>query len=89
MLESENEKFSQWKYILIEEPFNLSNTARSVFDHFVFRQIVKVFQTSAAKIAQTKSFESLFNEQFYQPSYSNYDFSRNGNRQDDYSTDEF
>lgn len=89
MLESENGKYSQWKYILIEEPFDLSNTARSVFDHFVFRQIVKVFEISASKIAQTKSYECLFGDQFYKPTYNNFDYSRNVNRRDEFSSDEF
>ncbi|RMZ95341.1 poly(A) RNA polymerase GLD2-like, partial [Brachionus plicatilis] len=88
MLESENGKYSQWKYILIEEPFDMSNTARSVFDHYVFRQIVGVFKQSAAKIDKTKSYESLFAEEFYKPACNSFDFGRSG-RRDAYSSDEF
>lgn len=96
ILQNDNQKFSEWKYILIEEPFDLSNTARSVFDYNIFNRIVQVFKQSARQISETKSYDSLFREKFYIPSSSNYDYSfsdrRSGNgynRRDEFSSDEF
>ncbi|CAF0811092.1 unnamed protein product [Brachionus calyciflorus] len=98
ILENDNYKFSQWKHILIEEPFDLSNTARSVFDHYVFKQIVQVFKRSSKTIKETKSYDSLFNEKYYKPSSLTLDNSFNrrgggggggGYKRDDYSSDDY
>lgn len=35
-----------WKYLCIEEPFDLTNTARSVYDEAVFERVKKVFVDS-------------------------------------------
>ncbi|XP_069942177.1 uncharacterized protein [Cherax quadricarinatus] len=35
-----------WKYLCIEEPFDLTNTARSVYDETVFERVKKVFVDS-------------------------------------------
>ncbi|XP_046640712.1 poly(A) RNA polymerase gld-2 homolog A-like isoform X3 [Daphnia pulicaria] len=48
-----------WKYICIEEPFDRTNTARSVYDPAAFQKIVDVFRQSAAKISQTKDLLSV------------------------------
>ncbi|XP_045033151.1 poly(A) RNA polymerase gld-2 homolog A isoform X6 [Daphnia magna] len=48
-----------WKYICIEEPFDRTNTARSVYDPAAFQKIVDVFRQSAAKISQTKDLSSV------------------------------
>jgi len=46
------------------EPFDLSNTARSVYDDDEFERIVRVFRRSYFTIEKTKSFSSILNEQF-------------------------
>lgn len=43
----------QWKYLCIEEPFNLSNTAYSVFDCSTFLQILKIIRTSYGVVLRT------------------------------------
>lgn len=53
-------QYTQWKFILIEEPFDLSNTARAVYDYSVYREIVDVFKESNKVIKKTKSFDQLF-----------------------------
>jgi poly(A) RNA polymerase GLD2 len=41
------------------EPFDRTNTARSVYDPAAFQKIVDVFRQSAAKISQTKDLLSV------------------------------
>lgn len=43
----------QWKYLCIEEPFDLTNTARSVYDLVTFKRIQKVFQDSFNTLRKT------------------------------------
>jgi len=50
--------------LAIEEPFDLTNTARSVYDDDEFERIVRVFRRSYFTIEKTKSFSSILNEQF-------------------------
>lgn len=55
----------QWKYLCIEEPFDLTNTARSVYDPVAFERIKKVFCESYKELQKTKSLNSIFGKQFY------------------------
>ena len=66
---------SEWKHLLIEEPFDQTNTARSVFDFRVFQQVLKVFKKSFDLIRQTRNIDSLFSESFnnYSNQYSYYE----------------
>lgn len=50
--------------MLIEEPFDLTNTARSVFDQRVFSQIKNVFKRSAEVLGGFKNVEILFEKKF-------------------------
>lgn len=54
-----------WKFILIEEPFDLTNTARAVYDYTVFREIVNVFDRSNRCLKNSKSYEQLFTEKYF------------------------
>ena len=45
------------------EPFDLTNTARSVYDDDEFERIVRVFRRSYFTIEKSKSFSSILNEQ--------------------------
>lgn len=44
------------------EPFDFSNTARSVYDEMEFDRIVRVFRRSYYIIEKTKSFSSILEE---------------------------
>jgi len=44
----------QWKFLCIEEPFDLSNTARSVFDEVAFQRIVQVFKKCHEQLKKNK-----------------------------------
>ncbi|XP_059149833.1 poly(A) RNA polymerase GLD2-like [Physella acuta] len=50
----------QWKYLRIEEPFDRSNTARSVFDGYVFTRILRVFTQSFSVLERTRDVGQLF-----------------------------
>jgi hypothetical protein len=50
-------------YFLLE-PFDLSNTARSVYDDDEFERIIRVFRRSYFTIEKSKSFSSILTEQF-------------------------
>ncbi|KAM7311626.1 poly(A) RNA polymerase gld-2 homolog A [Ixodes scapularis] len=43
----------QWKFICIEEPFDRTNTARSVYDYAAFQLIMNTFKTSLARLEAT------------------------------------
>jgi poly(A) RNA polymerase GLD2 len=50
----------EWKYLWIEEPFDLTNTARSLYDRDVFESVKAVFQTSYNSLKKTRNIESIF-----------------------------
>lgn len=44
----------------LTEPFDLTNTARSVYDRDVFERIKAVFQASYISLKKTRDIESIF-----------------------------
>jgi len=48
-----------WKSLCIEEPFDHTNTARSVYDMGIFEQIKHVFQRSRDELLKTGDLESI------------------------------
>jgi hypothetical protein len=52
------------KMNILLEPFDLSNTARSVYDDDEFERIIRVFRRSYFTIEKSKSFSSILTEQF-------------------------
>ncbi|KAH0999363.1 hypothetical protein HUJ04_006649 [Dendroctonus ponderosae] len=49
----------QWKYLCIEEPFDFTNTARSVYDIFAFRHIKAIITKSYEELVRTKLLNSV------------------------------
>lgn len=49
---------------LFVEPFDLTNTARSVYDEDEFERIIRVFRRSYSTIERSKSFSSIVTEPF-------------------------
>lgn len=49
----------QWKFLCIEEPFDLSNTARSVYDLVRFRRIKSVFYKSFLILARSRDLSRI------------------------------
>lgn len=47
------------------EPFDLSNTARSVYDENEFERIVRVFRRSYSTIEKSRSFASIISDPFF------------------------
>lgn len=50
---------NQWKCLCIEEPFDFSNTARSVFDVDVFQHIKTVIMCSYKELARNKTLNDV------------------------------
>lgn len=50
---------TQWKLLCIEEPFDLTNTARSVYDVNTFEHIKNVFRYSFNTLGETKCLQSI------------------------------
>lgn len=50
---------TQWRWICIEEPFDRTNTARSVWDEQAFTQILNVFRTSHYRLERTKNLSAI------------------------------
>ncbi|XP_033232074.1 poly(A) RNA polymerase gld-2 homolog A-like isoform X3 [Belonocnema kinseyi] len=50
----------QWKFLCIEEPFDQTNTARSVYDPEVFVRIKQVFKLSYQRLTETRKLSSIF-----------------------------
>ncbi|CAG9818420.1 unnamed protein product [Phaedon cochleariae] len=49
----------QWKYLCIEEPFDLTNTARSVFDAEAFKHIKTLIGSAYAELDESKTLDNL------------------------------
>lgn len=49
----------QWKYVCIEEPFNFSNTSRSVFNLDVFKHIKRLILLSYKELACHKALSQI------------------------------
>ncbi|XP_012135126.1 poly(A) RNA polymerase gld-2 homolog A isoform X4 [Megachile rotundata] len=50
----------QWKYLCIEEPFDLTNTARSVYDPDVFARIKQVFDCTYQNLKEYHDLSRIF-----------------------------
>lgn len=56
---SQKNDVTQWKLLCIEEPFDLTNTARSVYDMDIFNHIKSVFHISCKILNTTKNLNSI------------------------------
>ncbi|GBM87645.1 Poly(A) RNA polymerase gld-2 A [Araneus ventricosus] len=56
---SPKNKVAHWKHVCIEEPFDLTNTARAVFKPEVFEHIQHVFRTSWNRITKMCNLSSV------------------------------
>lgn len=50
----------QWKYLCVEEPFDLTNTARSVYDPDVFARIKRVFDCTYQNLKEHHDLARIF-----------------------------
>ncbi|KAH8368777.1 hypothetical protein KR084_001668 [Drosophila pseudotakahashii] len=60
MAKSPKNDVYQWKELNIEEPFDLSNTARSVYDYATFERVKGVFLASARRLDHTLDLATVF-----------------------------
>ncbi|RUS90528.1 hypothetical protein EGW08_001705 [Elysia chlorotica] len=54
----------QWKFLNIEEPFEGSNTARSVYDLHVFTRILRVLRASYKTLENSRDTETILSRPF-------------------------
>uniref|UniRef100_A0A336KST5 CSON013906 protein n=1 Tax=Culicoides sonorensis TaxID=179676 RepID=A0A336KST5_CULSO len=59
----------QWKVLCIEEPFDLTNTARSVYDPEVFERIKVTFHSSWKLLSQNNRLDSVLSTPLFTPFY--------------------
>ncbi|XP_012530568.1 poly(A) RNA polymerase gld-2 homolog A [Monomorium pharaonis] len=62
MVQSAKNDPYQWKYLCIEEPFDLTNTARSVYDPDMFSKIIFILKFTYTKLKRTYSLSDVFQE---------------------------
>ncbi|XP_059620199.1 uncharacterized protein LOC132264126 [Phlebotomus argentipes] len=60
----------QWKHLCIEEPFDLTNTARSVYDSDVFEKIKFIFLLSWRTLEATMDLNAIFKPLYGYPFHS-------------------
>ncbi|MPC47735.1 Poly(A) RNA polymerase gld-2 A [Portunus trituberculatus] len=53
-----------WKYLCIEEPFDLTNTARSVYDEEVFKRVRKVFLDSYKLLDEKRDLSAILGDRY-------------------------
>lgn len=51
---------NHWQTLCIEEPFDLTNTARSAYDAEVFKKVEEVFTYSFLRLNENRKLESVF-----------------------------
>ncbi|ESO98294.1 hypothetical protein LOTGIDRAFT_64710, partial [Lottia gigantea] len=59
IIAQQTDNIRQWKYLCIEEPFDLSNTARAVYDDYAFIRIRRVFRVSFHKLNQKRDVSAI------------------------------
>lgn len=62
----------QWKVLCIEEPFDLTNTARSVYDYEVFERVKATFLTSWQLLSKSNRLDSVFSSPLFTPVFQQY-----------------
>lgn len=56
---------NHWQTLCIEEPFELTNTARSAYDAEVFKKIHEVFTYSFLRLNADRNLESVFSDPLF------------------------
>lgn len=56
---------NHWQTLCIEEPFDLTNTARSTYDGEIFEKIKNVFFQSWRRLKESKTLECLFKDPLF------------------------
>ncbi|KAL0109212.1 hypothetical protein PUN28_014359 [Cardiocondyla obscurior] len=62
MVQSSKNDPYQWKYLCIEEPFDLTNTARSVYDPDMFSKIIYILKITYSRLKEKYSLSNVFDE---------------------------
>jgi len=61
---------NHWTTLCIEEPFEHTNTARSVYDPDVFARIKEVFKQSTMRLKATQQLSSVFCDSLFYQNYA-------------------
>jgi len=68
---SDENSFYHWRYLSIEEPFNRTNTARSVYDQVTFEHILSVFRVSHYTLRRYPFLDSIMTGKQFTNEYCN------------------
>ena len=56
---------NHWQTLCIEEPFDLTNTARSAYDYEIFVKVKEVFFQSWHRLKESRSLDSVFSDPLF------------------------
>lgn len=54
----------QWKFLNIEEPFDLTNTSRSCYDQHTFERVKRVIRLSYQKLSRSRDVKTILSQPF-------------------------
>ncbi|CAG2106526.1 unnamed protein product [Medioppia subpectinata] len=67
---SDDNSYNHWKFLCVEEPFNRTNTARSVYDEVMFERILSVFRVSHYTLRRFPRLDSIMSSKEYNNDYT-------------------
>lgn len=64
MVMSQTDEKKQWKFLNIEEPFDLTNTSRSCYDEHTFERVKRVIRLSYQRLSRSRDVEKILSSPF-------------------------
>lgn len=64
MAVNQHDDKKQWKFLNIEEPFDLTNTSRSCYDEHTFERVKRVIRLSYQRLSRSRDVEKILSSPF-------------------------